>query len=169
MVIEEILDEGAFKPEKLFDKENYNTLTIALNNGKEQYKEKDIDVIIGLLDPNITREDKEEQLAYVKDHKLHHLLIKSVQEAENDEDRANLLSICWESGLDFMEHFLFFVEYSCDPDFRVALEAFTVAENIENVRDEAILTKAILMIEECKNGQKQILEDLKSNIISRGL
>jgi hypothetical protein len=169
MDVKELLDEGAFKPEKLFDKENYNTLTIALNNGKEQYKEKDIDILIGLLDPEITREDKEEKLAYVKDHKLHHLLIKSVVEAENDEDRAKLLCICWESGLDFMEHFLFFVEQACDPNFQVALEAYTAAENIENVRDESILTKAILIIEDCKNGQKQILEDLKSNILSRGL
>jgi hypothetical protein len=167
--MKELLDDGALDPQKLFDKENYNTLTIALNNGKEQYKEKDIDVLIGLLDPEITREDKEAKLAFVKDNKLHHLLIKAVVEAENDEDRAKLLCICWESGLDFMEHFLFFIEQACDPDFQVALEAYTVAENIENVRDEAILTKAILMIEECKNGQKQILEDLKSNIISRGL
>lgn len=165
--MKELLDDGALDPKKFFDKENYNTLTIALNNGKEQYKEKDIDVLIGLLDPEITREDKEAKLAFVKDNKLHHLLIKAVVEAENDEDRAKLLCICWESGLDFMEHFLFFIEQACDPDFQVALEAYTVAENIENVRDEEILTKAILKIENCKNGQKQILEDLKTNILSR--
>jgi len=165
--MKELLDDGALDPKKFFDKDNYNTLTIALNNGKEQYKEKDIDVLIGLLDPEITREDKEAKLAFVKDNKLHHLLIKAVVEAENDEDRAKLLSICWESGLDFMEHFLFFVEQACDADFQVALEAYTAAENIENVRDEETLTRAILMIEDCKNGQKQILEDLKSNILSR--
>ncbi|MBK7311354.1 MAG: hypothetical protein IPI93_11355 [Sphingobacteriaceae bacterium] len=165
--MKELLDDGALDPKKFFDKDNYNTLTIALNNGKEQYKEKDIDVLIGLLDPEITREDKETKLAIVKDNKLHHLIIKAVVEAENDEDRAKLLCICWESGLDFMEHFLFFIEQACDPDFQVALEAYTAAENIENVRDEEILTRAILMIEDCKSGQKQILEDLKSNILSR--
>lgn len=167
MDVKELIDDEAFKPEKLFAKENYNTLTIALNNGEAQYKEKDIDVLVGLLDPNITREDKEEALAFVKDHKLHQLLIKAVTEAETEEDRAKLLCICWESGLDFMEHFLFFVEQACNPDYLVALEAFTVAENIENVTDEATLTKALLILNDCKNGNHQILEDLKTNILSR--
>ena len=165
--MKEIIDDEAFKPEKLFDKENYNTLTIALNNGEAQYKEKDIDVLVGLLDSNITREDKEDALASIKDHKLHQLLMKAVVEAENEEDRAKLLCICWESGLDFMEHFLFFAEQACSPNYLTALEAFTVAENIENVTDEAILTKALLLIEDCKNGNQQILDDLKANILSR--
>lgn len=165
--MKELLDDGALDPKKFFDKEQYNTLTIALNSGKEQYKEKDIDVLIGLLDPEIDRESKEEKLAYVKDHKLHHLLIKSVVEAENEEDRAKLLCICWESGLDFMEHFLFFVEYACSNDYMVALEAFTVAENIENVTNEETLTNALVIIDNCKSGNKQIIEDLRSNILSR--
>jgi hypothetical protein len=166
-MMKELLDDGALDPKKFFDKEQYNTLTIALNNGEEQYKEKDIDVLIGLLDPEISREDKEYKLAYVKDHKLHHLLIKSVVEAENEEDRAKLLCICWESGLDFMEHFLFFVEQACSMNYLVALEAYTVAENIENVRDEKVLTEALVLIDNCKSGHKQILDDLRANILSR--
>lgn len=165
--MKELLDDGALDPKKFFDKEQYNTLTIALNSGKEQYKEKDIDVLIGLLDPEIDRESKEAKLAYVKDHKLHHLLIKSVVEAENEEDRAKLLCICWESGLDFMEHFLFFVEHACSNDYMVALEAFTVAENIENVTDEATLTEALVLLDNCKGVNTQIIEDLRSNILSR--
>lgn len=38
-------------------------------------------MLIGLLDPEITREDKETKLAIVKDNKLHHLIIKAVVEA----------------------------------------------------------------------------------------
>jgi len=165
--MKELINDEAFEPEKLFDKENYNTLTIALNNGEAQYKEKDIDILVSLLDDNITREDKEEALAFIKDHKLHKLLIKAVVEAENEEDRAKLLCICWESGLDFMEHYLFFVEQACNANYLAALEAYTVAENIENVTDEAILTKALLIIEDCKNGHQHILDDLKTNILSR--
>jgi hypothetical protein len=165
--MKELLDDGSLDPKKFFDKEQYNTLTIALNNGEAQYKEKDIDVLIGLLDPEIDREDKEAKLAYIKDHKLHDLLIKSVLEAENDEDRAKLLCICWESGLDFVDHFLFFVEQACSKDYMVALEAFTVAENIENVADENILTRAMVLIDNCKSGNEQIIADLKENILSR--
>ncbi len=166
MVIEELLDEEAFKPEKLFDKENYSTLTLALN-AEPKFKEKDVDILIALLDPNLDWEDKEEKLLFIKNHKLNTLLIKAVQEAENDEDRAKLLCICWESGLDFKNDFLFFVEQALSTNYLVALEAFTVADNIEDVTDEKVLTKAILLIEECKTGNKQILEDLKTTILSK--
>lgn len=36
--MKELLDDEL--DPKFFDKDNYNTLTIALNNGKERYKEK---------------------------------------------------------------------------------------------------------------------------------
>ena len=51
----------------------------------------------------------------------------------------------------------------------VSLEAFTVAENIEDVNDEETLTKAILILDNSKTGNKQIIEDLKSNILSKKL
>lgn len=166
MDIKELLDEDAFKPEKLFDKENYSTLTLALN-AEPKFKEKDVDILIDLLDPNLSREEKDDKLKFIKDHKLNSLLIKSVEEAETNEDKAKLLCICWESGLDFKNDFLFFIEQACSEDYYVALEAFTVAENIEHLTDEAILTQALLKIENCKKGNKQILEDLKTLILSK--
>jgi hypothetical protein len=166
--MKELINEEAFDPEKLFDKENYNTLTIALN-ADSLFKEKDVDVLIDLLDPQLSREDKENKLKQLKDNKQQKLLIKAVQEAETSEDKAKLLCICWESGLDFKNDFLFFVEQTCDDDYMVSLEAFTVAENIEDVNDEETLTKAILILDNSKTGNKQIIEDLKSNILSKKL
>lgn len=166
--MKELINEEAFDPEKLFDKENYNTLTIALN-ADSLFKEKDVDVLIDLLDPQLSREDKENKLKQLKDNKQQKLLIKAVQEAETNEDKAKLLCICWESGLDFKNDFLFFVEQACDNDYMVSLEAFTVAENIEDVNDEETLTKAILILDNSKTGNKQIIEDLKTNILSKKL
>lgn len=66
---------------------------------------------------------------------------------------------------------LFFIEQACDPDFQVALEAYTAAENIENVRDEETLTRAILMIEDCRERtneyfrRSRIKHSLEKNII----
>lgn len=166
--MKELINEEAFDPEKLFDKENYNTLTIALN-ADSLFKEKDVDVLIDLLDPQLSREDKENKLKQLKDNKQQKLLIKAVQEAERNDDKAKLLCICWESGLDFKNDFLFFVEQACDNDYMVSLEAFTVAENIEDVNDEETLTNAILILDNSKTGNKQIIEDLKSNILSKKL
>ena len=69
--MKELINEEAFDPEKLFDKENYNTLTIALN-ADSLFKEKDVDVLIDLLDPQLSREDKENKLKQ-KNKKYYHL------------------------------------------------------------------------------------------------
>lgn len=168
MDVKELLDEDALDPKKYFDKEKYNTLTIAINeDGDTKFSDSDIDVLIDLLDENISREEKEERLAHLKKNELQALLIKAIKEAENNEDRAKLICACWESGLDFKNDFLFFVELTCHNDFSVAMEAFTVAENIENINEEGILTKAIIIIDSAKNGNPQLIEDLKSNILSR--
>lgn len=164
--MDELLDEGNLDPKKFFDKEQYNTLTVSLTTGS-LFKEDDIDVIISLLDPNIEREDRDAKLIYVKEKKLNNLLMKAVTEAETDEDRAKLLCICWESGLDFKDDFLFFVEFACHSDYMTALEAATVVEDTEDITDEAALAKAIEILDNSKTGNKQIIADLKENILSR--
>lgn len=164
--MDELLDDGSLDPKKFFDKEQYNTLTLNLTTGT-LFKEDDIDVIISLLDPNIDREDKDAKLAYVKEKKLNNLLMKAVTEAETSEDRARLLTICWESGLDFRDDFLFFVEFACNDDYMTAFEAYTVIENTEDIKDENALAKAIEILDNCKKGNKQIIGDLRTNILSR--
>ncbi len=164
--MDELLDEGKLDPKKFFDKEQYNTLTVSLTTGS-LFKEDDVDVIISLLDPNIDREDKEAKLAYLKNKKLGNLLMKAVTEAETSEDCAKLLCICWESCIDFKDNFLFFVEFACNDDYMSALEAATVVENTEDIKDEAALAKAIEILDNCKKGHKQIISDLRENILSR--
>lgn len=168
MDVKELLDDETQDPKKYFDKEKYNTLTISLNNDEGiTFKDSDIDIVIELLDENISREEREDKLKQVKENKLNDLLIKAVKQAETNEDRAKLLSICWESGLDFKDEFLFFVEQALSDDYMVSLEAYTVAENIEELNDEAVLTKAILLIDNSNTSNLQTKEDLKSFILSK--
>lgn len=164
--MDELLDNENLDPKKFFDKEQYNTLTLSLTTGT-LFKEDDIDAIISLLDPNIDREDKEAKLAYLKEKKLNNLLMKAVTEAETNDDRAKILCLCWESGLDFKDDFLFFVEFACDEDYMTALEAATVVENTEDIVDEAALAKAIEILDNCKKGDQQIISDLRENILNR--
>ncbi len=168
MDVKELLDDETQDPKKYFDKEKYNTLTISLNNDEGiTFKDSDIDIVIELLDENISREEREDKLKQVKENKLNDLLIKAVKQAETNEDRAKLLSICWESGLDFKDEFLFFVEQALSDDYMVSLEAYTVAVTIEELNDEAVLTKAILMIDNSNTANLQTKEDLKSFILSK--
>jgi len=163
--MKELLNEEQFDPKKLFDKENYNTLTIAINNDIAHYKESDVDLIISLLDENLSREERDDKLFIVKKHKLQKLLLKAIKEAENKDDKAKLLSICWESALDFKNDFLFFIEESCNEDYMTAFEAFTVAINIEDINEQKVLTNAILIIDNSKTIHPQIAADLKTHIL----
>jgi hypothetical protein len=166
MDIKELLDDDTLDPKKYFDKEKYHTLTISLNS-ETAFKESDVDAIISLMDEHISREDKEDKLKIIKEKKLNHLLLKAIAEAETNEDKARLLSICWESGLDFSNDFLFFVENALHDDYMISLEAHTVAVNMDELKNEELLTKAILLIDNHKNAGTAVANDLKSFILSK--
>ncbi len=92
--------------------------------------------------------------------------MKAIDEAETNEDKARLLSVCWESGLDFANDFMYFVRYALDDDFIVSMEAFTVAENIEELKEEQ-LTEAILFIDQNSKSNSVAAEQLKTFIRSK--
>ncbi len=165
MNLHELNDDNAFSKENLFDKEKYNTITISLTQNTE-FKEDDVNLIISLMDEGMSREARDEKLKAVKKNNLQNLLIKAVQECESDEDREKILSVCWESGLDFSNYFLFFVEQATSPHYMAAFEALTVATNIENFPDEETRTKALLLIDNSKQINPQIAADLKKFILT---
>jgi hypothetical protein len=165
MDVKELLDDDALDPKKFFDTEKYNTITVSLN-AENDFKENDVDTVIRLLDENIIREEKDKLLAYIKEKKLNKLLMKAIDEAETNEDKARLLNACWESGLDFANDFMYFVKYALDDDFIVSMEAFTVAENIEELKEEQ-LTEAILFIDQNSKSNSVAAEQLKTFIRSK--
>ena len=61
-------------------------------------------------------------------------------------------------------HFLFFVELSCDDNFLLAMEGLTVVENCEGTIDEDTLTKALLFAQNTKSKNKELVKDLITNI-----
>jgi hypothetical protein len=46
--------------------------------------------------------------------------------------KQQLLSICWENGLDFTPHIGKFIDWMMEGDYMTAFEAFTVIENLES-------------------------------------
>lgn len=165
MDVKELLDDESLDPKKFFDSEKYNTITVSLH-AESGFKENDVDTVISLLDENLSWEVKDQKLAYIKEKKLNKLLMQAIDESETNEDKAKLLSICWECGLDFSSDFLYFVKYALDDDYMISLEAFTVAENIEELKEEQ-LTEAILCIDQHKNADSKIADELKTFIRSK--
>jgi len=166
MDIKELLDDENPDPKKFFDEKEYNTLIV--NREGFSKKENDIaDLIETLTSKDVTRAETEEIFSKLKSLNAAKMLVDEIAKAKHGENKAKLCAACWESGLDFTEHFLFFTELACSNDFNIAMEALTVVENIEGTISEEILTKALEIAQNTKSNNSTIIEDLILNIRQR--
>jgi hypothetical protein len=162
-IIKELLDEDAFDPKKLFDEEEYSTLIIA----REGFSKKDntaADLLEGLLEKGITRQESEAIFLKLKESNSVELMVDAIKKAERVDEKTILAAACWESCLDFTKHFLFFTEISCSDNLLLALEGLTVVENTEGTIDEDTLTKALVIAQSSKSKNKELVKDLITNI-----
>lgn len=164
-LVNELLDDDALDPKKLFDEKQYNTLIIN-REGFNKKQNEAADLLEDLLDPSLTRAQSEEIFVQLKEMKAQKMLVDAIRTAGRAAEKAVLTAACWESGLDFSEDFLFFVELACHPDFKLAMEALTVVENCETV-EPGLLTTASELIEDLKSPNTMLVADLKENIHSR--
>jgi hypothetical protein len=162
-IIKELLDEDAFDPKKLFDEEEYSTLIIA----REGFSKKDntaADLLEGLLEKGITRQESEAIFLKLKESNSVELMVDAIKKAERVDEKTILAAACWESCLDFTKHFLFFTEIACSDNLLLALEGLTVVENTEGTIDEDTLTKALVIAQGSKSKNKELVKDLITNI-----
>jgi hypothetical protein len=166
MSITELLDDDTFDPEKLFNEKNFRTLVID-RNGFSKKENNTADIVSELLDKNITRQESEEIFARLKEMKAQAILIQSINAAEDAEDQAKLVAACWESGLDFSDHFQFFVSLANSRDYRIAMEALTVVENCEGKIPEKILRDCIDSVNVNNSGTTSITAELLNHLKKR--
>lgn len=165
-ILKELLDEDAFDPKKLFNEEEYSTLIIK-RDGFNKKENTAADLIEGLLEKEITRQESEEIFLKLKENNSIELMVDAIKKAQRTEEKTILTAACWETGLDFTNHFLFFVELACYDNFLLAMEALTVVEYIEGMIDESTLTKALQIAQGSKSKNAELLNDLIANIKSR--
>lgn len=167
-VVNELLDEDAFDPKKLFDENEYSTLIID-RGGFSKKENATADLLEALLEPKITRAESEEIFGSLKAANAQKLMVEGIKAAERIEEKTILSAACWECGLDFSNDFLFFVELACHSDFKLAMEALTVVESMEPAEPlpHETLTVALTMVTASKSPNKELLHDLIENIKSR--
>lgn len=166
MDIKELLDDENPDPKKFFNEKEYNTLIVDREGFSK--KENDIaDLIETLFSPDLTRQEAEEIFSKLKSHNAVKMLVDEISNTTKNSQKAKLCAACWESGLDFTQHFLFFTKLAVSEDFNLSMEAFTVVENIEGTISENELTKALEIAENGKEANAAIREDLIQNIKSR--
>jgi hypothetical protein len=158
-IIDELLDDEAFDPKKLFDEKNYSTLIID-REGFNKKQNETADLLGALLDPKITRPESEEIFKSLKEANAQQLLVEAIQSVKTAGEKAILIAACWESGLDFTGHYLFFTELAGSEDFRLAMEALTVVENCEGSLDEKTVNEALRIARNGKNTNASLKEDL---------
>lgn len=92
------------------------------------------------------------------------LIIDYINKKEFSEIRKELVSLCWQTGLDFANHFIFFVDLFIKTDLKTAFEAFTAIEYIELEKNDPVINIAIdklqLSIDEIAVDKKELLVDL---------
>ena len=166
MDIKELLDEDAFDPEKLFNEEEYSTLIIN-REGFSKKENSSADLIEGLLEKEISREESETIFSQLKQNGATALLVDAIKKAARVEEKTKLTAACWETGLDFSADFLMFVELACHDDFQLALEALSVVESTEAVFPEEILKTALDIAQSGGKKNPQLVNDLIDNLKQR--
>ncbi|MCL3779217.1 HEAT repeat domain-containing protein [Prolixibacteraceae bacterium JC049] len=96
-------------------------------------------------------------------------LVEAIQNESLTDVREKLVASCWENGLDFCPHISVFVDIVINSgDYMVALEAFTVVENMEGniseIDKKAEVQKVQAAIATATDDRKPFLEALISII-----
>jgi hypothetical protein len=166
MGVEELLDDNAFDPEKLFNEEEYSTLII----GREGFSKKEndtADLLQSLLAEGITRQESEAVFSRLKETNSQKVMVEAFHAAGRISEKRILVAACWECGLDFSAYFRDFVTLATHEDFQLALEALSVVENTETVPDGNVLTEALEIAGSAKSPNTELISDLIDNIKSR--
>lgn len=166
MGVEELLDEEAFDPKKLFNEEEYSTLIIG-REGLSKKENNTADLLETLLEPNISRQESEEIFLKLKEANAQKMLVESIHAAEKISEKTILAAACWECGLDFSDFFIDFVGFATHNDFQLALEALSVVESSEAVLKDEILSKALEIAESAESQNPELIADLIENLKSR--
>jgi len=165
-LLNELLDEDALDPKKLFDEKEYNTLIID-RGGFSKKENNTADLLESLLEKNITRVESEEIFSKLKEMNAQKLLVDAIRNAERIEEKIILTATCWECGLDFSDDFIFFVELSCHENFQLAMEALTVVEYNDSELTKELLNDALDIAKNTKSKNTHLINDLVQNINSR--
>jgi hypothetical protein len=167
-IVNELLDDDAFDPKKLFNQDEYSTLLIK-REGFSKSQNSSADLLEGLLKQNITRSETEAIFSKLKEVNAGKLMIDAINSAQRIDEKVLITTACWESGIDFTNDFLFFAQLSCHDNFNLSLEALTVLENIEGTIDEQTLAKALTIAQSKKYALQTLNKELIKIIKDRGI
>ena len=98
---------------------------------------------IDVLTTPAKRDLRVDALEVVRKAKAQQFLVDLIGMEEYAQYRQQLVMACWESGLDFSMHLIFFAELVVNCEYPVAIEALTVIDEMHDLSDGLIVKNAI--------------------------
>ena len=83
----------------------------------------------------------------LKDKDAIPFILSAIQDTKYAPELKELVSSCWENGLDYSKYLTLFVDLLIQNDFRIAFEAYTVIMNTENRINQEIIDQEIDRLE----------------------
>ena len=136
-------------PEKLFDEKEYSTIIIG-HEGMSKKDTNNADAVTILVSGKSTREEKDEALKFLKENNAQAFILNAIAKTKNPTQRALIIAVCWETGLDFSKDYSFFINLIGDKDFLVSFEAFTVIREMEAEIDRDTLLQSLNTLKKIK-------------------
>ena len=166
MVVEELLDENAFDPKRLFDSKEFSTVVVN-RDGFSNRDNQVADLMSEIVECSKQTLDTFELFAKLKTLHPAEEMIKILSQSGDADDLGRLVAICWESGVNFSPYMTFFSALVCHPDYAVAMEALTVIEESEGPFNKEDLDGALKVATEANTPNTGLLEDLVSILKNR--
>ncbi|OFX51740.1 MAG: hypothetical protein A2066_10985 [Bacteroidetes bacterium GWB2_41_8] len=114
-------------------------------------KASDIPILLEMLHLSQNAEIKSRIIALfsnLKESDAIPLIIEAIQNQKYAPEMKELVSCCWENGLDYSKYLSLFVDLLIESDFLVAFEAYTVITNMTTTIDQATIDAEIEKIDQ---------------------
>lgn len=147
-------DKAIEKNIKALNSDNPLVLKETLINIRENGDNVYIPILIDLL---LKHKDDDKAdlirsfIADIKSTYLKEIIINCLENKKYEEINKELISICWESAVDFSKHISFFIDLVITSEFNSAFEALTVIENLEGNVEKDIIKEEISKLKSAIN------------------
>ncbi|MBN1117609.1 MAG: hypothetical protein JXA77_10410 [Bacteroidales bacterium] len=140
--------------EKLNTKDNTQILKV-LSEIRVSGKANILPLIFNMLSKNKNQQVSLEAfsiLGQLKDKSSPKYIIEAIESEVSDNYKKELITTCWQSGLNYSSYLDTFARQFIQGDYQIAIEAFTVIEEwIPEAENEYILACKNLLISEVSN------------------
>lgn len=131
-------------------------------------KASDIPILLEMLHLSQNAEIKSRIIALfsnLKESDAIPLIVEAIQNQKYAPEMKELVSCCWENGLDYTKYLSLFVDLLIEGDFLVAFEAYTVITNMTTSIDQVIIDQEIEKLDQAMRSSSDEKKALMLDVV----